>query len=343
MAHNLIAYKKDFDEFLKALIEKHTVFGPTESDGVDGLNRIEAPEHIKLHRGTSHFSFKSYFFPQIEELFSFDLASQKIDATNDEIDNGKLDIIIGLRPCDALAVDLLDQVFIASGTKDVYYARRRSRARIISFACSEPGVTCFCESVGCSPDSEVGADLIVFDLKDRYLVKVVTHAGEDLLNGTDTHLDDASEKDHAEKAQLMAAAKKQLSRVFSVDELGEKLADFDASYWNKVCQKCLGCGICTYFCPTCHCFDITDEVDGTQGRRIRTWDSCLYPLFTLHASGHNPRPTRKERMRQRIMHKFSYSVQQYRRIFCVGCGRCVAQCPVNLDIRMVIKEITEAR
>jgi len=343
MAHDFIAYKKDFDKFLTALIEKHSVFGPSDDDGTTGFKRIEAPEQIKVHRGAAHFSFKSFFFPQTEELFSFDLASQKVDAANEEIGNGKCDILIGLRPCDALAVDLLDQVFVVPDTKDVYYARRRSKAWIISFACNEPGETCFCESVGCSPDSEVGADVIIYDLKDRYFIKIVTQAGEELMNGAGTHFDAASEKDRAEKAQMMTDAKNQLSRVFSVDELDEKLADFDASYWKQVCQKCLGCGVCTYFCPTCHCFDITDETDGSQGRRIRTWDSCMYPLFTLHASGHNPRPTHKERMRQRIMHKFNYSVEQYGRRFCVGCGRCVVQCPVNLDIRAVIKEITEAR
>ena len=72
---------------------------------------------------------------------------------------------------------------------------------------------------------------------------------------------------------------------------------------------------------------------------MRCWDSCQFPLFTLHASGHNPRPTYKERMRQRIMHKFNYCPENFEETFCVGCGRCIANCPVNLDIREVIKEI----
>ena len=343
MAHDCVVNKKDFDRFLALLIEKHSVFGALDSDSSNSLREIDTPEQLKLHRGPAHFSFKSYFFPQTEVLFSFDLTSQKVDAADKGIEDGKYDILVGLKPCDALAVDLLDQVFLAPDTKDVYYAKRRSKTRIISFACNEPRTTCFCESVGCAPDSEVGADVMIYDLKDRYILRAVSKAGVELMNNTGMHFDAASERDRAEKEQMMKDAKHQLTRVFSVDELDDKLSNFDASYWKQVCQRCIGCGICTYFCPTCHCFDIIDETDGSQGRRIRTWDSCMYPLFTLHASGHNPRPTKKERMRQRIMHKFSYGMQQYGRRLCVGCGRCVIHCPVNLDLRAVIKEITEAK
>ena len=104
-------------------------------------------------------------------------------------------------------------------------------------------------------------------------------------------------------------------------------------------EFCLGCGVCTFLCPTCHCFDILDEGDSEQGERIRIWDSCMFPLFTLHASGTNPRPGGKERMRQRIMHKFSYFLDNHDQPGCTGCGRCIRSCPVNLDIREVLEEI----
>jgi formate hydrogenlyase subunit 6/NADH:ubiquinone oxidoreductase subunit I len=112
---------------------------------------------------------------------------------------------------------------------------------------------------------------------------------------------------------------------------------FEDPIWNRLTESCIGCGACTYLCPTCHCFDIADEQHHYQGRRIRTWDSCQYPQFTRHASGHNPRPARKHRLRQRFMHKFSYTVEKSGDIYCVGCGRCVVHCPVNLDIREVIR------
>lgn len=343
MARECVASKNDFERFLALLIERHSVFGPSDSDGESGVRKIELPEQFNLYWGTVHFSFKKFFLPQVEVLFSFDIASKKMHNADNDIGDGKCDILIGLRPCDAMAIDLLDRVFVGADMKDAYYERRRRRTRIISFACNKPAETCFCGSVGCAPDSEVGADVMVYDLKDRYLMKAVTGAGEEILNTAGTHLDTASPHDRDEKEQAIRDAKNKVAPVFSVDLLEEKLADFDAAYWNHICQKCLGCGVCTYLCPTCHCFDITDETNGGEGRRIRTWDSCMYPLFTLHASGHNPRPTRKERMRQRIMHKLNYSAKQYGRRFCVGCGRCVMHCPVNLDLRAVVKEITEAK
>jgi Fe-S oxidoreductase len=68
----------------------------------------------------------------------------------------------------------------------------------------------------------------------------------------------------------------------------------------------------------------------------------MFPIFTLEASGHNPRVSNRERMRQRIMHKFNYFVKNFGQTACVGCGRCLIHCPVNMDIREIIEMIKEA-
>lgn len=65
----------------------------------------------------------------------------------------------------------------------------------------------------------------------------------------------------------------------------------------------------------------------------------MFPLYTLETSGHNPRPTGRERMRQRVMHKFNYFIVNYGEVACVGCGRCIRECPVNFDIRKAISEV----
>jgi len=117
--------------------------------------------------------------------------------------------------------------------------------------------------------------------------------------------------------------------------------NFEHPFWNTIHQKCLACGTCTYLFPTCHCFDISDEQKGDDGIRLRNWDSCMFPLFTLETSGHNPRPTQKERWRQRAMHKFKYYVDNFNAIACVGCGRCVMYCPVNIDIRKIVTDISK--
>jgi ferredoxin len=109
-------------------------------------------------------------------------------------------------------------------------------------------------------------------------------------------------------------------------------------------MSCLRCGICTYMCPTCHCFDINDEVHSSApltGKRIRTWDTCQFPDFTMHSSGHNPRPDKASRLRQRIMHKFQYFVETYKNYQCTGCGRCITKCPVSIDIIDVLEKVRD--
>ena len=111
----------------------------------------------------------------------------------------------------------------------------------------------------------------------------------------------------------------------------------DGPYWRDRVSKCISCGICTYVCPTCYCFTIADEIEDLQGERLRAWDSCMFYQYTLEASGHNPRPSKFERYRNRIGHKFSYFPDQYNgMISCCGCGRCIRSCPVSIDIRRIV-------
>ena len=122
------------------------------------------------------------------------------------------------------------------------------------------------------------------------------------------------------------------------DQLRDKVVTelFDAGFWEEVAFSCINCGTCTFLCPTCWCFDIQDEVYNGQVDRIRNWDTCMSPLFTLEGSGHNPRQNKFQRVRQRFMHKLKYYVDKYESgVQCSGCGRCVRFCPVNIDIRRV--------
>jgi len=339
---SVILDKKDFENFFSLLAEKYTIFGPSQDDNGDAFTKIDSPQSLKLHYKNTHLSLKSYFFPQTETLLTFDnhmkITKGKENETEEQT---KCSILFGVRPCDATAIYFLDKVFQESSPPDPYYVKRRSVTRIISFACTDPSSTCFCTSVACGPDSEKGSDIIFFELDGHYLVKQITQEGEEILEGVKELLKPVTDKHIEEKDRSMVAARHKLRKIFEVSNFVKKLENFEAPYWEKLHQKCLGCGICTYMCPTCHCFDMTDEVTGSGGRRVRTWDSCMFPLFTLHASGHNPRPTQKERMRQRLMHKFNYAPKIFGEVFCVGCGRCVVHCPVNLDLRSVVQQIME--
>ena len=114
---------------------------------------------------------------------------------------------------------------------------------------------------------------------------------------------------------------------------------FNAPEWKELYESCLGCGTCTFVCPTCQCFDIKDYKTNNGVQRYRCWDSCMYSDFTKMAAA-NPRTTQMQRYRQRFMHKLVYFPANNDGIYsCVGCGRCVKKCPQSLNIVKVIKKL----
>jgi ferredoxin len=177
---------------------------------------------------------------------------------------------------------------------------------------------------------------MLVDAGDHYLLAVVTEKGEALRTAAGWNTE-AADGEAAVDSQRQAAESAIVSTI-QTDRLANHatLDLHEAPFWEDVSFSCINCGTCTYICPTCWCFDIQDEVHGHSGCRMRNWDSCMFPLFTLHGSGHNPRGQKVQRVRQRFMHKLKYYVDKYRDgIQCVGCGRCVQHCPVNIDIRRV--------
>ena len=127
-----------------------------------------------------------------------------------------------------------------------------------------------------------------------------------------------------------------------LDKVKDWLEDhFEDPLWEEKAFRCIGCGTCTFLCPTCHCFDIQDESVFDGGSRLKNWDGCQFSLFTLHTSGHNPRDTQPKRYRQRILHKYAIYPEKFGKVLCTGCGRCVAHCPVNLSLYDVVATAQE--
>jgi len=310
-----IIKKKDVLNLLKSLTKEYNIFVPVEENGDARFSEFKSGQGISWDYRNTKISPKEILFPQTETLFSFGTE-------------------IEVKPEGS-----------TTGGKD--YLKRRKETTIISLACNKPQIDCFCTSLEGKPDNEEGADIILFDLGEDILAKLLTKKGEKFIENLSNWFKEANESDVAKKDKLMDLSLKKIRSQVDIQNIKEKLdKSFDAFFWNEIHQKCLGCGICTYLCPTCHCFDITDEINPGAGdsatyggKRVRCWDSCMFPLFTLNASGHNPRPTYKERMRQRIMHKFNYCPENYKEIFCVGCGRCIRNCPVNIDLREILVSI----
>ena len=65
----------------------------------------------------------------------------------------------------------------------------------------------------------------------------------------------------------------------------------------------------------------------------------MFDEYMLMAGGHNPRPTKKERVRNRFLHKLEYFYENYQMMLCTGCGRCLQKCPMNIDIVKFIKTV----
>jgi ferredoxin len=335
--------KKNLKALLENLLKDHIVFGPVRKGKPLLFDRIKSADDIVLGPGNTMNSPKDSLFPQTEKLFIYGQAEAGINI-NEPSKEEKDMILFGVRPCDARGIVLLDKVF-GESPQDPYYGEKRARTAIVSMACEKPDPKCFCLAVGSGPCSAEGSDLILVDLGDRYLAKAGNPKGIAFLKNTVFEEADHEDVDKAglveKEAENSMRARSSLKHTGTGEAFAKKLESlFEDPIWDDITESCLGCGICTYLCPTCHCFDILDEVGQSTGERIRVWDSCQFPLFTHQASGVNPRPSAKERFRQRIMHKLCYLPQNGNLSGCVGCGRCVAECPVNLDIREVIQKIS---
>ncbi len=329
-----IISKGDLAEFLRGIAEGRRLVGPVADRTGIAFDEVEDPSALRLNGGRAALSPKGFVLPQVETLFRFSPDGIQND------DRAPASVLFGVRPCDARALTLLDRVFRRDGIDDPYYLARREKTLVVSLACSAPGAACFCTSVGGGPSDTEGSDLLLFDLEERYLVVPVSERGEAELTKIDGTTEPASESDSAEAAAQTERASALLDPVDVPTDLGGLKAAFDAPLWEEVAATCLGCGVCTYACPTCHCFDVTDEARRDRGHRVRSWDSCAFALFTLHGSGHNPRERQSARLRQRVLHKFLYAPENFDAIFCVGCGRCVAQCPTGIDLRTILGRLS---
>jgi len=331
-----IIEKAKFADFVGTLLSDYEVFAPVKNEnGLVLFSRISSPEEIFLDFRNSKKPPKEFLFPQVETLFEYEPGKVKVPSV-EAIAQRRLFLCV--RPCDVKSFLILDEVFDTEEFQDVYYVTRRRNTTILAMGCVDPPSTCFCTTFDeMGPFSREGADAFLVDIGDRFLIETLTERGESLPLES---LPDASDEDVQTAEDVEKKAVEKVDRKLELSKLGEKLDGmFESPFWDALHEKCLTCGVCTYLCPTCHCFDISDEALDSKGRRVRNWDSCMFPLFTLQASGHNPRPTSKERMRQRIMHKFNYFYKNYGVYACVGCGRCVENCPVNLDIRKVLEGI----
>lgn len=252
-------------------------------------------------------------------------------------------VMAGVRACDVKGIFLMD-LFYHDGVSDPYYLARRENTAIVGYGCRQPcDERVFCAAVD-SLDHREGADIFLDPVRGgMMLVEVRTEQGRRLLDGTDFEpCDDGP----ARMVGVIANRPDPFGRAFKARV--EKLPDiinghWKSPVWDKHVERCFSCGTCNLVCPTCYCYEVHDDLnlDAQSGTRVRTWDGCMLPHFSVIAGNHNFRPEPASRQRHRVKRKFEYLPNRYGYgSACVGCGRCGRQCTSGIDIYDIVNELT---
>jgi len=314
--------------WLEELAGRSTLIGPR----IVGEKILYKPVHhsaeIVLDFAKTDLSAKEYFLPSTEAILSVKREKKGFDVEEPSLHGRQ--IIFGLRPCDARALRVLDALFLNKEPADPYYAERREKTTLIGLACREMGDECFCTSLGLAPDEANDVDLMLTEMAGEYAIRAVTAKGKALLG--------AAVLQEVEGVPPNPFVRQKQVPILEVGKWPER---FDSPFWAHLSDRCLSCRLCTYVCPTCRCFDIRDvELSDKEIERLRAWDSCMAEGYRRIAGGHNPRPAKAERLRNRFYCKFCYYPQDFGPVACVGCGRCIAQCPVNVDAVEVLEGLS---
>ncbi len=326
--------------FFSAIAAQMTLYLPTanKNGGASFVQWTENTEYADVLR--TEKSPKELFFPQSEDLAAFKVSGKTIEIKDIRRDTEDF-AVFGVRACDANAMEILDRVFL-SEPRDSYYANRREHGVIITMACGRPDENCFCTTFGIDP-SNPGGDVSAWKTEDAIYFEAKTEKGENFMAKIAELTENCDNAPvEAQKVTIQKILEKLPLSDLNTDAFGggRTMELFDDPAWEKLSESCLGCGTCTFVCPTCQCYDIRDINTSDGGViRYRCWDSCMYSQFTRMAHGNN-RNTQKERFRQRFMHKLVYFPENNDGVFsCVGCGRCLAKCPISMNIVKVMKTV----
>ena len=348
--------REEFSRLFQVLeAEGYQVIGPKVRDGAIvysemkshdelpiGITDEQAPGHYRLkERGDQHYfgfvvgphSWKPRLLPASELLYKAKRQSDgRVVFEQSAIGEQQRYAFLGIRACDLAAIRVQDRVFLQSGHQDPRYAMRRESSFLIGINCLEPGDLCFCTSMKTGPQVGEDVDLRMTEQEDSFAVEAFSEQGKKVLRALSSR--SANDAEKKEISEQLRAAEAKMGRSVNTTKLPELIADnFEHSHWQNVAGRCIACGNCTSVCPTCFCSSSTEHSDlsGEQSWRTRQWESCF---SEVHSQVHEQslRPQIKDRYRQWMSHKLSSWVAQFDVSGCVGCGRCIAWCPVGIDI-----------
>ncbi len=316
----------------------------TYFDTVTDNNR----DRIQIHLPNPYYPPKKFVFPHIERLMKFQRSNGDIhiEATYEQPKRA----IFGIRSCDLAGIYHLDRFYLGREFRDVYYENHRKNLFLVNIVCTDPdqdiGEDCFCICTDTGPAAREIFDLQLMDLGDEFMAVAGTPAGETLFadpifrQGTPAHI----EKRRALLDQLRHSFKKQTTSWFSTTVRYISHSESLEKTWEEIGNRCFECGGCTYVCPACTCFTVSDrQIGPNEFERVRTWDACALSGFTRMAGGFNPRRAVHDRRNRRFFRKLAYYfIQRELSMACVGCGRCAAVCHGDIGMPTVVEMIRRA-
>jgi sulfhydrogenase subunit beta (sulfur reductase) len=308
----------------------------------------ENRNQIEIHLPNPYYPPKRYVFPHIELL---------LEARRD---NGSLTIepayyhpkraLFGIRSCDVAGIYHLDRFYLGREFRDLYYENRRKDLFLVNVVCTDLerdiGQDCFCVCADSGPAARDHFDLQLMDLGDEFMVVAGTARGEALFAQAafrkcqPAHL----ERRRALLAEVRKRFKTTTSSWFSATVRYVSQGAILEKTWEEIGNRCLECGGCTYVCPACTCFTVSDRKVGPHEiERVRIWDACALGGFTRMAGGHNPRKAVHDRRNRRFFRKLAhYFIERELSMACLGCGRCAAVCHGDVGMPSVVEMIRRA-